>query len=85
MLYLYQGLRTKKCKFVMKDTCKKILPVVIYPDLGQVRLDGRLLPWNEMMHFAVRDGFANYMDFFAFFRQCPAQVCEHELEVIYWR
>jgi len=86
VLYFYSGLRTKKCKFVMQDTCKKIIPVVIYADIGQIHLDGRLLPLNEMMHFAVRDGFANYMDFFAFFRtRYSREVLEHEMEVIYWR
>lgn len=85
ILYLYTGLRTKQCEFVMQDTCKKILPVQIFADIGQIRLNGRLLPLNEMIHFAVRDGFANYMDFFKFFERYPREVRERELEVIYWR
>lgn len=85
VLYLYTGLRTKQCQFVMQDTCKKVVPIAIIPDIGQVRLDGRLLPLNEMMHFAVRDGFANYMDFFKFFERYPREVRERELEVIYWK
>lgn len=85
VLYLYTGMRTKACQFLMQDTCKQIKPIAIYPDIGQIRLDGRLLPLNEMTHFAVRDGFANYMEFFKFFERYPAQVRERELEVIYWR
>ena len=85
LLWLYTGMRTKKCRLIIDTNCKKIAPIVIYPDLGQVRLEGRLLPLNEMMHFAVRDGFANYMEFFAFFRRYPQEVLEREMEVIYWR
>ena len=85
VLYLYSDLRTKKCQFVLQDTCKKIVPIVIYPELGQVRLDGRLLQLHELLHFAVQDGFANYMEFFAFFRRYPQEVLEREMEVIYWR
>lgn len=84
-LWLYTGMRTKKCKIIKDTACTAIAPIVIYADIGQVRLDGRLLPLDEMMRFAVQDGFADYMEFFKFFRRYPPEVLERELEVIYWR
>lgn len=85
VLYLYTGLRTKSCQFLLEDTCKKVVPVAIFPEIGQVRLNGRLLQLHELLHFAVQDGFANYMEFFKFFERYPREVRERELEVIYWR
>lgn len=84
-LYLYTGMRTKQCELLKDVVCASVVPIQIFNDIGQIRLDGRLLPLNEMMHFAIRDGFANYMDFFKFFERYSARVREHELEVIYWR
>jgi hypothetical protein len=85
LLRLYTGMRTKQCKLIKDAVCASVVPIAIFPEIGQIRLDGRLLPLNEMMHFAVRDGFANYMDFFKFFERYPREVRERELEVIYWR
>jgi hypothetical protein len=85
VLYLYTGLRTKQCKFVLETTCTKIVPIVIYPNLGRVVLDGRMLPLDEVLKFAIKDGFANQMDFFKFFERYPTEVLEREMEVIYWR
>lgn len=85
LLRLYTGMRTKHCRLIRDAVCSAVVSIRIYADIGQIRLDGRLLPLNEMMHFAVRDGFANYMDFFKFFERYPREVRERELEVIYWR
>ena len=84
-LMLYTGMRTKKCRLIAEVECTAIVPVAIYPGIGQVALGGKALMMNEVLHFAVRDGFANQMDFFKFFKRYPAQTLECELEVIYWR
>lgn len=85
VLYLYTGMRTKLCWLVKESVCASVVPVVIYPDLGRVVLDGKMLSLDDTLRFAVRDGFANQMDFFRFFERYPADVLEREMEVIYWR
>lgn len=84
-LTLYTGMRTKRCRKIMDAECASVIPVKIYPQSGRVVLDGRMLSLNDTLHFAVRDGFANHMDFFEFFRRYPLEVLENEMEVIYWR
>ena len=85
VLYLYTGMRTKLCWLVKEVVCASVVPVVIYPKLGRVVLDGKMLSLDDTLRFAVRDGFANQMDFFKFFERYPAEVLEREMEVIYWR
>ena len=58
---------------------------MIYPKLGRVVLDGKMLSLDETLRFAIRDGFANQVDFFKFFERYPQEVLEREMEVIYWR
>ena len=84
-LYLYTGMRTKQCRLIKDVHCSSVVPVVIYPNLGRVVLDGKMLTLDDVLWFAVRDGFANQMDFFKFFERYPAEVLEREMEVIYWR
>jgi hypothetical protein len=85
VLKLFTGQRTKQCELVSVEQCKKISPVVIYPNLGRIVLNGRMLRLDEVLRFAIRDGFANQMDFFKFFERYPTDVLEREMEVIYWR
>lgn len=85
VLYLYTGMRTKQCKLIKDVHCSSVVPVVIYPNLGRVVLDGRMLSLDDTLRFAVRDGFANQMDFFKFFERYPTDVLLNEMEVIYWR
>ena len=85
VLYLYTGMRTKQCRKIKDVQCSAISPVVIYPKLGRVVLDGKMLSLDDTLRFAIRDGFANQMDFFKFFERYPREVLERELEVIYWR
>jgi hypothetical protein len=84
-LKLYTGMRTKNCKLIMEVTCTSVVPVKIYPDLVYIFLDGRVLSLQEVVHFSVRDGFTNPLEFFDFFKRYPISVRENELEVIYWR
>ena len=84
-LYLYTGMRTKQCRKIKDVQCSSISPVVIYPKLRRVVLDGKMLTLDDVLWFAIRDGFANQMDFFKFFEQYSAEVLEREMEVIYWR
>jgi hypothetical protein len=44
-----------------------------------------MLSLDDTLRFAIRDGFANHMEFFEFFKRYPVDVLRNELEVIYWR
>ena len=85
VLYLYTGMRTKQCRLIKDVHCSSVVPVVIYPKLGRVVLDGKMLALDDVLWFAVRDGFANQMDFFKFFERYSTDVLLNEMEVIYWR
>jgi hypothetical protein len=85
LLWLYTGMRTKKCRLIMDAVCTSVVPVKIYPKLGRVVLNGRMLSLDETLRLAVRDGFSNHMEFFEFFKLYPPEVLEFELEMIYWR
>ena len=69
VLKLYTGMRTMKCLLISVAQCASVVPVKIYPEMGRVVLDGRMLSLNDTLRFAVHDGFANHMDFFAFFKR----------------
>lgn len=84
-LFLKTGMRTKHCREFGQETCKDIQPVQIYPERGQVVLNGRPLGWEEIVSLSYHDGFVLPGDFFAFFKRYPLEVLENELEVIYWR
>jgi hypothetical protein len=85
LLRLYTGMRTKQCRLIRDAHCSSVVPVVIYPKLGRVVLDGKMLSLDDTLRFAIRDGFANQMEFFRFFERYPQEVLEREMEVIYWR
>jgi len=86
VLKLYTGMRTKACRLVKVVDCTSVVPVGIYPEFGQVRLNGRLLPLNEMIRFIEQDGFFDRMDeFYTFFTRYPQDVLDTLMEVIYWR
>jgi hypothetical protein len=82
---LYTGQRTKQCELIAEVKCISLAPVIIYADFGRVVLDGRMLSLDDTLRFAIRDGFANHMEFFEFFKRYPVEVRLNELEVIYWR
>jgi hypothetical protein len=84
-LMLYTGQRTKQCELIAEVKCTAVVPVVIYAELGRVVVNGRMLSLDDTLRFAVRDGFANEMEFFEFFKRYPVDVRLNELEVIYWR
>ena len=84
-LKLFVGQRTKECELLAEVKCTSVVPVVIYVEAGRVVLDRRMLSLDDTLRFAIRDGFANQMEFFQFFERYPREVLEHELEVIYWR
>lgn len=72
---LYAGMRTKQCR-KLRDadpTCLDVRPIEIYVDPGAVTARVKLPPhpdWNFVSDdFARADGFANAIDFTAYWRE----------------
>ena len=65
---LYTGMRTKQCDKLIPDSiCTSVSKVVINNNL--VMIDGWILWGSNLEKFAIADGFANYADFLAFFKE----------------
>lgn len=87
MLYLYTGMRTKKCKLIATSSCIDVKWIGIYirPHSEPfVMLSGNVFSSFELRRLVRRDGFANEDDFFTFFLRYPREVREHDLRLILW-
>lgn len=67
-IQIYTGMRTKQCEKLIADptcefTCK------IYIDDSEIKLAEFSLDPNAKEKFAIADGFANYAEFLAFFKE----------------
>ncbi|MBX3736702.1 MAG: ASCH domain-containing protein [Candidatus Didemnitutus sp.] len=84
-LYLYTGMRTKKCRLLRTATCRKVTPIAIYTSgcSGLVKLNGREMPHRELHRLAIADGFFGIPEFLDFFADNYGPNFEGEL--IEWR
>jgi hypothetical protein len=57
-LYLYTGLRTKKCRQLGLEKCTAVKPIVVTPDT--ICLDGKYLDRHARDAFAIADGFGSF-------------------------
>lgn len=83
-LFLYTGMRTKRCMLLMKTTCALVFPITI-------QVDERVIFWGDAAEvmpkltakcFVQADGFVNFDDFFEFFWTTYGN--EFQGQVIYW-
>lgn len=69
-LQLYTGMRTRSCRLLGLALCESTRPIRLFLATDLVRIDGRathsLFP--ELDAFAVRDGFGDWADLKAFWR-----------------
>jgi len=67
-LYLYTGMRTKRCRFLNFVKCARVTPVLLLH--GSVQVDGTGMPLAAANALAVADGFGgldplwSLLDFF---------------------
>lgn len=80
-LYLYSGMRTKRCRKLREATCRCVKPVDIFR--GTIRLGGRFLGLAEQVDFVEMDGFESEADFFRFFEALGLPVVG-TLELLMW-
>lgn len=65
-LFLYTGMRTKKCERLRVETCSSVFRIRIEED-WTVSLDGKILTSDERFDLAQRDGFKHAARFLAWF------------------
>jgi hypothetical protein len=88
-LYLYTGLRTKRCRIIREVLCTQIEEIQILeppsPDgLVRVILGGVELDESEKQSLARRDGFACFDEMVSFWRT-PKNRIPFDGHVIHWR
>ncbi len=82
-LRLFTGMRTKACRFLREERCLLPIPVTIEAEESVgLRLDGYWQGAASRESFARADGFPNYADMVAWFKQTHG--LPFEGVVIYW-
>lgn len=69
-LQLYTGMRTSRCTKLRDTTCTRLERVHVGVDMGEfmpVRVNGQSLRRDDLIEFALRDGFQHPRDLFEFF------------------
>ena len=82
-LYLYTGMRTKRCRKLREATCLSVQPIKI-EDTFFIRLNGKVLGVPEMSDLARADGFASLSEFYDFCEEHYGIPYDVELELIRW-
>lgn len=83
-LMLYTGLRTKNAFMFAFSVCEKIEPVIIYPTIREIMVNGNLLSASKTLSLAKADGFETVSDFFEFFKKTYKEYELDNFEIIYW-
>ena len=69
-LYLYTGMRTKRCRKLGEATCKRVDEIVIELNVDEtIWVNGQTLSRPERLVLARADGFVSVGRFVAFFRR----------------
>jgi hypothetical protein len=70
LVQLYSGMRTAHCQRILPDVpCLEVMPIEIafaQGEIARIRVDG--LPCLNLDAFAIRDGFTDAVDMWAFWR-----------------
>jgi len=82
-LHLYQGLRHKGAKLLMRVTCTARQNILITPG-GVVRIDGEYLADDECEALARRDGFDSFASMLEFWRE-PKNRLPFKGHILHWR
>lgn len=84
VLYLYTGMRTKKCELINVYVCEKVQPITIWPTIEDVSIELARLSRGEIADMARKDGFSTSFAFFHFFMNAYGPG-PHHMELITWR
>jgi len=83
VLTLYYKQRTKECRAIALTVCKKVEPVVIWPKMALVKVNGRMLAPLAASKLARADGFNSQISFFQFFQQYGEEMLD-DFVLISW-
>ena len=69
IIYLYKGMRTKKCRKLGEGDCISVQDFILYSDkLFRIAdIDIPALPWGDGLKLAKKDGFDTWEEFVNFF------------------
>lgn len=81
-LYLYIGMRTKRCRLIGEAKCSGVESINIYPGRLVIR-DGRRMSKPDIDTLAKCDGFENTDEFFSFFEERYG-LPTFDMELIHW-
>jgi len=83
ILSLYVGQRTKNCRLLRREICRKVIPIDIYR--GMVVLNWLRLSVAEETSFTRLDGFNSPEEFYAFFDKQYRLPVVGRLELVAWK
>ena len=83
-LQLYTGMRTKHFRLIARATCESITPITLsFAFRGAILVDKQ--KWYDLDNFAVLDGFLDWDDLCAFWREEHGVISEFTGVRITWR
>lgn len=85
VLKMFTGMRTKNCFQFAQAVCTHVEPVIIYPSVGKIMVDGAFMTDAEVNRLARRDGFESTKDFFMFFETTYGDYELDDFEIIWWK
>lgn len=80
-------MRTRQCKLIAKAECVVVVPITIHLPEDMIKLWGgdRIVSYrNELDAFAMTDGFRDWEDMYAFWRDEHGADATFEGEMIMW-
>lgn len=82
VLYLYTGMRTKKCRKLCEAECTKVTPVVIAE--RKLIVNGEEVTGEALERMRYDDGFNSVDEFFDFFEEAYGKEPLTDMELIQW-
>jgi hypothetical protein len=83
-LMLYIGLRTKQAFMFAYSVCSKVEPIIIYPMIQKIMMDGKVMRKKDVEKLAKDDGFESTGKFFEFFENTYGEYELADFEIIHW-
>lgn len=82
VLYLYTGMRSKRCRMLRQEVCTEVVPIDIYP--RRVDIGDRTLDLNGLDALARADGFDSPEALWCFFDETYGLPIVDQMQLIRW-
>jgi len=81
-LYLYTGMRSKRCRMLRQEVCTEVISIDIYP--RRVEVGGKPLDLDELDDLARADGFDSIEALWSFFDETYGLPLVHQMRIVRW-